>query len=199
MSRWMVLGASPSAQEYKPVVDCVAGAGKSLLFYRPDYYFIVEVQSLWLHPTELASARAKGTKIVIKKFLIPHVIEKLQAEGKYSGDYPHDFAIDLKDNWEDWEPGIYVDSFSGAVALQWAVNHEATEIHLVGCEGYRGPEYNDYCDGTKTNKHGKTKSEKEYVPLLQRIVEKCPKIKFFAYGNTTYKLKGENVSHRRRI
>lgn len=197
MSRWMILGASPSAQDncLLPVVDFVAGAGKSILFYRPDYYFIIERRSLWLHPEELKLARVNGTKVIVRKFLIPNVIEKLQAEGKYSGDYPHDFAINLKNDWKDWEPGDYVNANSGAVALQWAINHGATEIHLVGCEGYRGPGHIDYCDGTASNKHNKQRSEKEYVPLLKKIIKKCPEIKFFVYGNSTYKLKNENVTH----
>lgn len=196
----MVLGASPTSKKHHetPKVDTVAGAGSSITFHHPDWFFIIEERSLMLYPDDLKTARLNGTKVVIKKHLIKHCLEKMYRERRIaSPDYPHDLALDLfggfKNGWRVWEPGMYVNCTAGAFALQFAVNHNPAEIHMVGLEGYTGGV--DYFDGKTSNEQCKRYSRQVYAPLLQRIVDKCPQTQFITYGNPIYKLSGKNVSH----
>ena len=142
--RWMVLGASPCAAECHciPEVDAVAAAGASILIHRPDFYFIYENDALWKHMDELAEARQLGTKVILGW----NLWDTLKHSTPPIYDYPCDDYLPLKkcinskEPEKAWKPGVYVPICGGGLALQWAVNHGASEIHLVGMEGYRGRE-----------------------------------------------------------
>lgn len=206
--RWMILGSSPSGpDDYQiPKVDVIAAAGASITFCQPNYFFIVEVRSLWDYHKELLEAQANGTKIIVRKHLIEKILKNRTADGryippiagKYPGRFPYDILIDLVEGdelkiWENWTPDKYILGNAGMIALHWALNHGATEIHMVGMEGYRGPPYIDYCTREQTHKHARLQSEIAYIPTLQKMVKYYKNVKFTIYGTPCYQLVGKNV------
>ncbi len=198
--KWMVLGSSRSAEHFHltPQVDCIVSAGDAILLQRPDYYCISEESSLDTQPEAQIEARYYGTKVVIMGQMLP----KLEREGKRPmlWPFPHDISIWFDHLyaakvWHLWKPGTYVDSMSGAFALQFAANHKPSEIHVVGMEGYVGS--GDYfISGQKSAKVGYAVSSTryQYGKLIQRIVDLCPDTDFTFYGDLNYPVDGFNVS-----
>jgi hypothetical protein len=192
----MVLGASPSAPSYFeiPDVDVIASAGAAILLYRPDWYFIFERDPLWLHEDRLKDARANGTKVVVNGGWREY-IKKTKGEDY---EYPCDEWIDdycyggVFNSHRHWTPGIYAQTVGGCLALQWAVNHGAKEVHIVGLEGYTGEV--DYFTGERGNATGLRLTRKGYGPLMQKIISLSPDIQFIVYGELKYPLDGDNVS-----
>ncbi len=194
--RWMVLGASPSAEKYHsvPEADAVAAAGASILIHRPDFYFVNEVGSLWKYTEELDEARRLGTKVILSRKLRNYLSNNKPPSYRY----PCDEFLDTKEcNDEEpareWELGSYVPICGGVLALQWALNHGASEIHLVGMEGYGGPEDVIYFNGGYGTNHSENYTKNIYAPLLRTIVSGMPDVCFVIYGTPVYDLVGSNV------
>ena len=82
---------------------------------------------------------------------------------------------------------------SGLMCLQYALNHEATDVHLVGMEGYG--ESGHYFNGNQDC--GPEKSvpftENLIQPFVQSCIDACPDVTFHFYGQLNYKVSGENV------
>ncbi len=195
-TRWMVLGASPSAPEFHmiPDIDVVASAGDGILLQRPDYYFLTEEISLDLFESERFEARMLGTKVVLNGQLR----KKIRSKFGENFVFPCDEYIDefsdgsYMSSYKRYRPGQYAHACAGCLALQWAVNHGATEVHMVGMEGYAGGV--DYFDGRRGNDGSAKATRQSYRHLIQRIVDTHLDIKFFAYGKLVYSLDGDNVS-----
>ncbi len=126
------------------------------------------------------------------------VLEDVGTRGSHIFDFPHDGWMEYVDTgathlgaYKAWEPGLYCQAVAGILALQYAVNHGATEVHMVGMEGYTGGV--DYFTGKRGAERGAKYFREAWAPHTQRIVDKCPEIQFFVYGNPTYPLEGNNV------
>ena len=195
-TRWMVLGASRSAAQFYevPVVDVVASAGDAILLQRPDWYFLAEERSLDLFESERAEARMLGTKVVLNGQLRKKIRNKFGENFIFPCDeYINEFTNgSVMSSYKRYRPGHYAHTFAGGFALQWAVNHGATEVHMVGMEGYTGGV--DYFDGRYGNDRGAKTTKRSYCHLIQRIVDTHPCVQFFAYGKLVYSLDGDNVS-----
>lgn len=189
--KWMVLGASPSAADYHGIkVDVVIGAGASIKLREPDYYMIVEEQALFFYYQQVLIARACGMKVVITETMQACTIGRM-----YLRDisYPHDIVIDAVQNAPDpWVPGDIHFTAGGGVALQFALVNGATEIHMVGMEGYLAGG-KDYFTGESSTEDQEIHSHTVYEPLLRRIVEQSPDVEFVTYGKLNYPLVGDNV------
>ena len=192
----MVLGASPSAPEFHsiPNVDVVASAGDGILLHRPDYDILTEEVSLRKYHAERYEARKLGTKVFIRDGLRSVFRDKFGSDFDFPCDgYISDFTNGSYHNSHKWyEPGRYAHSCAGNLALQWAVNHGATEVHMVGMEGYTGGI--DYFNGNQGNDKSARVTQASFGPLTQRIVETHPNVQFTAYGDLKYPLEGDNVS-----
>ena len=192
--RWMVLGSSPTAPDHyqTPDVDVIAVAGDGILLVPgPDYYLISEATALWRREAQMKEARKLGTWVVMGK-------DMSRAIGKYAGKdykYPCDEIIDGRLRVYDWKPGHYVRTCGGGIALQWAVNHGAGEIHLVGLEGYKGKGEPDYFTGQKGHPNGLKVMEEHYFPMLKAVMTRSPQIQFILYGHPTYRIEADNVTY----
>lgn len=191
----MVLGASPSAPEYhkEPDVDAVASAGDAILLRRPGFYFINEQGALWKHANKLSEARQLGTQVI----LADHLYQVIRQRKGPAYSYPCDmflklYPISCYKSWRIWVLGLYVPMCGGGMALQWAINHGATEVHMVGMEGYTGGA--DYFAGQAGTDDGPAYNKQVYVPFLQRVISQRPQVQFTVYGNPSYELQGDNVT-----
>lgn len=198
--RWMILGASPSAPDYHrvPDVDVVASAGDAILLRRPDFFFVVEEESMFRYEKERAFARLLGTKVVIKEDLLGDFMERARKKGviNYEYKYPYDEAIPcigkmaFERSWKRWKPGRYVASCAGLLAMQYAVNHNACEIHMIGMQGYS--DGIDYFNGRRGTKGGARYTRVAYEPLVKKIISLSPNVTFIQYGKPLYRVGGPN-------
>jgi len=205
--RWMVLGSSPSAPEHHntPDVDVSISSGDGILLRSPTYYLIVEESAIWRHPKERQRAQNDGTKVLLTDNLVNSVrgakFQKfLDRTSKYM--FPYDELVRCnvpirKNSWKSWRRGSYIRSCSGVVALQYAINHGATDIHMVGMEGYTALEGPQYFNGQPANNKSHRFAQMCHFPLTQRIIAQCPDVSFTTYGRLTYDLFGDNVTHLR--
>ena len=199
----MVLGSSPSAKEFHevPQVDRVVSTGDAILLRCPDYYLLSEEVSVLRFQEERAEMRTKGTKVIVVGRLVdPKVrlnhIRKMTPKGFV---LPYDIALPMMrariaQDWKRWRPGSYIRGTAGSIALQFAVNNHPSEIHVVGMEGYLGEDHVDYFSGQKGNFHSGRITVVWYGPLVQHIVDLCPKTDFIFYGNMKYPIDGFNVT-----
>lgn len=201
--KWMVLGSSPSAKEFHevPQVDRVVSAGDAILLQRPDYYVLSEECSVLRFEEERAEMRKKGTQVVVIERLVDgkSKLNFLASRTPKGFVVPHDISLPMRrariaQDWQLWRPGSYICGTAGSIALQFAVNNFPSEVHLVGMEGYLGEEHVDYFSGQKGNFHSGRITVVWYGPLVQHIVDLCPKTDFIFYGNMKYPIDGFNVT-----
>ena len=169
----MVLGASRSAAQFYevPVVDVVASAGDAILLQRPDWYFLAEERSLDLFESERAEARMLGTKVVLNGQLRKKIRNKFGENFIFPCDeYINEFTNgSVMSSYKRYRPGHYAHTFAGGFALQWAVNHGATEVHMFGMKGYTGGV--DYFDGRYGNATGPKRTKHTTCHRIHVIFE----------------------------
>ena len=79
---------------------------------------------------------------------------------------------------------------SGGLALQWVLNRGATDVRVVGCEGYRSNKFKiveDYFDGEMGVRKGALNTDKQ-AKLIRSCIAACPDVKFTFYGDLAYTL-----------
>lgn len=204
----MVLGASPTAPKYHtvPEVDVVIAAGDGILLQRPDFIVITEERCLFNHLDKQKEYQAQGTKVILHDLLVRDragapsgAMTRAYKEGHVEEGfkYPYDELVrcsgkpapmfQFKKAWTLWKPGGCVICCSGMVALQYALNHGATELHMVGMEGYTGGV--DYFSGRKSNRFAHLLTRDTYRNLYNRIIAALPDIQFIHYGKPLFGLK----------
>lgn len=204
-SRWMVLGSSPSAPEHcnTPEIDFTISSGDGIILRHPDYYFIMEESALWRRVDERYEAQRNGTKIVLSQYLVQLLRGKKYQDfldRTHQKLFPYNELIRFDplsrpETWKTWRRGNYVAACSGVLCLQFAVNHGATEIHMVGMEGYAPGDVSNYFTGAKCAPRSVRLCSQVYHPLTQRIINKCVDINFYTYGYLVNVLQGKNVTY----
>lgn len=199
---WLVVGGSPGAPgqlaalvaRYPTSKRITTNSGWKLFHdsgQRLDAYFLTDTTAcathgpmvrLHLHPnTRTITLRRELT--ALQKRGVDWFDEFLPSDRPESGKPPA------------FRPGAYSQScgLSGLFCLQYALNHGARRVHLIGMEGYSG-QGNDYWDDGQTQpKHGEH-TERLIRPFLQSCIDTCPRVHFIAHGELRYPLTGENLS-----
>ena len=177
MMRWMVLGASPTAPNYCDLdVDVVIAAGDGITLRHPDYYIVCEPRGMNRYIRRRKDERRLGMKVIVTHH--------------FGGcKFPYDIVVNVVAVYDssNWHRGQYMAGPSGVLGLQYAVNNGATEVHLVGMEGYTSNA--DYFTGMSSTPND-IQTIREFPALMQGIVDACPDIDFHIYGNPIYTLKG---------
>ncbi len=202
---WIVIGASPSARESLlaarlavPNAVTIATNGAEALFSGssgPDYYHIHDMNACVDYNARGKEFQAMGTRLVtlersessLKKRGLDHFDEFVPLSSR---EYPGRFKM-----------GEYSScGLSGLMCIQYALNHGAKTVHIVGQEGYgKGDQYfhAEPGAGTQDDKLSHDKRERLTLsllqPYIQGCIDVCPAVQFVVYGNLEYKLSGENV------
>lgn len=192
--KWLVLGSGPGAREHyeraREQCGVVATCGTGIeIEPSPDYYWMTDTLSAILNGSAAIHARDQhGTQIITGV----HTMERVPGLGPYV-----DHIVRYSTQHEtEWTPGEYHNGrTSGCFLVQWAVNHGAREVHLVGMGGYRSSEGQitvDYDNG----KRGVAEYEqvmRSYAPMMRSIVRQSPKVRFVFHGRPNYECEGTNV------
>lgn len=197
---WVVVGSSPSApqwfarcQQEFPLARTITTNRGCHLFngHGPDVYHIHDWCACEIHQDDAKRLKGQGARLTtlarsdkraIRDRHVEWFDEFLQLD---KGEYPGRFR-----------KGAYAScGFSGLVCLQYALNHGAKWVHLVGMEGY-GEEPQHFQESHKheeamTNKWGTTNV---IQPVTQSCIDACPDVQFVFYGQLNYEVSGDNVS-----
>ncbi len=202
---WIVIGSSPSAPKSlltarlaAPNAVTIATNGAEALFpgsSGPDYYHIHDMNACVDFNARGKEFQAMGTRLVtlerkessLKKRGLDHFDEFIPLSSR---EYPGRFKM-----------GEYSScGLSGLMCIQYALNHGAKSVHIVGQEGYgKGDQYfhKEPWAGTPEEKitHDKRQplSASLLQPYIQGCIDVCPAVQFVVYGNLEYKLSGDNV------
>lgn len=180
---WIVVGSSPGVSEAHAISGRIpwakvitTNAGYLSLARFPDVYFLSDPVACELHGHDAARMQASGTRLVTLR-REPRAIRSRGLEG-----FDEFFSVSGPGQDPKFIPGKYAQcALSGLFCLQYALNHGARRIHLVGMEGY-----------TETS-HGLNMRRLYCGPFTQSCVDACPNVEFIVYGTLNYPLRGPNV------
>lgn len=202
---WIVVGSSPGVEEifdatlaaYPGATTITCNAGVNLFFacaperVAPDYYWLSDFKACGSYRRAARTARAMGTRVVS----FHRDSEQALAERGITRD---DLLIrvDEPQGLPRFTPGKYVMSgLSGTLCVQFALNHGASRVVLIGHDGYRSSTNGlvvDNFDG-RTGKPGSWEHNERFIrPLLQSCIQTCPGVEFIQYGKPLYALEGPN-------
>ncbi len=204
VKEWIVAGSSPSAEQWiGPALDAVPKAkiittnrGSKLFADRqPDVYFfgdeyLDDPEQFKEHRETARKLKAKGARIV-----------GLNRTGKVKAawdiEWIDEFLTVDVGPWSPWKfiKGHYTAvRLSGLFCLQYAINHGATSIHLVGMEGYGDDEH--YFDDGAVSRVAKDSqlTLKTIQPFTQQLIDRCPDVDFRFYGELNYHIVAGNAT-----
>lgn len=183
LGEWIVVGSSPGGQYAQRLagrlpwaMTITTNAAYRWLSSNPHVYFLSDSLGCELHGNDAAMMQVSGTRLV--------TLRRAQAALHSRGVDRFDEFLPLNGPGENprFVPGEYAQcALSGLFCLQYALNHGARRIHLIGMEGYTDP--------------GKgTRMLETYCgPFTQSCVDACPSVQFVTYGHLNYPLHGDNV------
>jgi CMP-N-acetylneuraminic acid synthetase len=198
-NQWIVAGASPSAREgfaaaraaYPTATTITTNGGQGLFEppARPDHYLIFDSIACTKHREHAEVFAAHGTRTITlhrdsRRALVDRGVHWFDEFLPVNGaEHPGRFR-----------QGSYAScGLSGLMCLQYALNHGAQGVHLVGMEGYAdsGHYFDDQADQgpEKSSRFTRTLIE----PFVQSCIDACPDVQFTFYGDLNYRVSGSNA------
>lgn len=184
--RWAFVGSSPKAPaqvrdilpRLQPCCTISCNAGIKLL--HPDVYFLADQVACRRYSELARAAKASGTHLVT----MHRYKQALETRNVHWFD---EFLINgvdppLPNRW-----GAY--NMSGAICLEYACRHGATEVRLLGCEGYSDERsYFDQEDRCTEFKIADSETTPQLVKRTTMVVECFKDVQFYVYGPTHYQI-----------
>lgn len=190
--RWLMVGTSPTVVDTLPqvrerytfdrTITCNGGIG----LLRPDVYVLVDyVAGLKWHE-EARAAQQLGTRLVTLK-------RKLSVMKDRKVDHFDEF-LELPNGpptltkWGEFR-------YSGPLCMEYAVRNGATEVIVVGCDGYRTNSPADYYDGQDVGHRrpamaGPQRTHEVLREGFQQIANVWPDVVVKQYGSPNYTIDG---------
>lgn len=185
LDEWIVVGSSPVGQHAQRLIGRLPWAkvittnnAYRWLAASPHVYFLSDPLGCELHGSDAAMMQASGTRLVTLR----RTATALHSRGLDGFDEFLSMMELRSGETPRFVPGEYAQSaLSGLFCLQYALNHGARRVHLIGMEGY-----------TDEGK-GARMVAKYCGPFTQSCVDACPRVQFITYGHLNYPLHGANV------
>lgn len=204
--KWIALGCGPgaiAAMQHAPPHDRLIVANRAIQWCEdgtvkatPGFAYLSDTEAARLYGRAARLLRDRhGTRLVTlhrdKRALVDRGI----------ADFDEFVEITNIGVPEHVRRGVFSDvSISGLIIAQYAIlKGNATELHLIGHEGYRSrpniPE-RDYADGGPigANKDGALITSQSIGPTFRAIVRTYPEVRFVFHGSLSYDVSGPNVS-----
>ena len=193
MSRWLVIGSSPSVLETLPRVDAALPSKVVItcnsgikLWPTPSVYFLVDQLATLKFEQEARIAQQHGT-------ILATLLRGQKAQQERHIEHFDEHLILSNDKPTRTQFGAY--RYTGPLCIEYACHREATEVHLVGMDGYRFT--GDYFDPDSDRKHtGKCQYEKGTVevlePRIRELVQVWHDVEFHLYGDPCYSVSAPN-------
>lgn len=180
------------AKRHPYVQSITANAGIDLI-PDPDYYLIYETEAANLFAGYIPSLRKKhgtsliATKAVGNKKSLRRILALLDPE------YVIEVAITKSHGGVSYHRGKYTaGSFTGSIMVQFALEHGARTLMIVGMEGYKGGRFDTF-DGRASSPLHAQMTKEIYGPMMQLVVNAWPETEFVFFGKPNYAIAGDNV------
>ena len=202
MSNWLHIGSSPSVLQTLPqalaehdfdmVMTCNAGIK---LYANPDILLLCDGVASVNYAEYARIAQMSGTRLVTLK----RECQKAVSDRKIGH---FDEFLELPPVEKPFDGKAFTAfRFSGPLCLQYAILGGATQIVLVGCDGWTGE--NDYFDSDEghhvQNCHGdiyERSTMKILRPQFRQMADVCPDVRFIQYGEPTFTIDSPNWEYR---
>ena len=194
---WIVLGAGPDAREMLrlararyPHSQIITTNEGIELFADPDFpdvYVLNDQVASRTYADRAKAIQKRGCRLVTLR-------RDPQAMRLRGVDHCDEFLPFVSGRLH--VPGSYCGGLSGLLCLQYALNHGAKSVHLVGMNGYTGKRGGDYFDEHEPDNKGRKRAmhtESIIQPFTQSAVDVCPDVGFVFYGQLNYSVAGQNV------
>lgn len=182
--RWAFIGSSPNAPAHvrdilptlRPCKTITANAGIKLV--APDVYFLADRVACGRYNDLARSAKEQGTHLVTMRRFDAALKER-------NVHWFDEFLINgvdppLATRWSAFNQ-------SGAMCLEYACRNGATEMHILGCEGYSDERsYFDQDERPADHKISDSATNKMYIKRTTLVVECFKDIRFYCYGPLNY-------------
>ena len=191
---WIILGSGPGAVDgYKDargwgpstVATCNGGL---MIEPRPDVLWATDHRACRKYWDQIQKASDSGAHVITTAYAIQRN-DRLEAVCSELVSYSHAKV-------RSWERGKLVNfTTSGGMLTQYAVNHGAEVVHLVGMGGYAsGPDGRsvDYYNGDLGN-GGHAHTMRFYGPGMQSLFNNAKDVRFVFWGKPNYPWSGDNV------
>lgn len=213
---WLIVGSSPDAGDHFDVLLPLAGvwmtcnAGWQLFLTHdtyqgiwadrlkggrllPDHYWISDPVAAAAARRAIAMMAARGTRIITAD-RADFVVKSLGLPVE-----PHErVKLGAPPEQPAYTPGKPIHpTLSGLICLQYALDHGASRVILVGMSGYRSKEseiVTDSFDGRKGKAGGSDQTQYCIRPFIQSAINALPHVQFVVVGKLAYTLTGPNVS-----
>ena len=176
MSNWLILGCGPTAGEWllEAAPNCTVSATCNdgiEMIPNPDYYAMVEQGPFEQFKLAYRAAQERGTKLISHDKTGGRFHDRIDVIVPVLG--PQEFEI------QSWAKGLWRNACTaGSLIVQYAANNGATEIHLVGMDGYTQADGPDQL----------VKTHCYQGPLLARMAQVMPQTTFIFYGRPRYEI-----------
>jgi len=196
---WIVVGGGPDAREMLnlarrrcPTARIITTNGGIGLFEPPDVpdvYYLNDQEACRVYHDRAVWMQRHGTRLATLR-RVPSAMASRRVDG-------FDEFLPGGQVQNQFSRGGYSGGLSGLVCLEYAVNHGARRVHLVGMGGYAGQDEGDHFSGYATpggDPERKRRHTREIIgPFTQAVVDACQEVEFIFYGRLNYRVTGRNV------
>ena len=183
--RWAFVGSGPSApQQLRDILPKLRPCrtittNAAIKLFQPDVYFLTD--QVACRKFSHMAAQLKGKTHLVTMHRDPKAQEARNVQ------WFDEFILNgldppLPNRWGSF-------NMSGPFCLEYACRNGASEMHLLGCEGYAETSYFDQAERQASEfKPADAMTNKQLVKRMTMVVECFPSVPFYVYGPTHYSI-----------
>jgi len=212
MSTWVVVGSSLSVIEHADAVldafidatTIAANAAIKLFEGRsgPDYFIAIDECAGIELQQHIEAKVAQGTRFM--SYSKSNLVNNIRGIGRLPGFEVNtpmpSILLDMGPLTTTYVPGeIVFAQYCGLAAMQYAIREGATELVIVGCDGYPGDRpMVDFpvvtFDGKCGDSMGMVQTRTVIEPFMRSMVAQCPDVEFVQFGRPLYTVDAPNYT-----
>lgn len=192
--RWLLLGTSAHVHshmenvvpaDYDAVITCNGGLQ---LWPAPDVYIACDMAATVKWAQDARWAQQQGTRLVTLK-------RHPKALKERNSDWYDEFITEGKGDPTRSSWGNF--HYTGPLTLEYALRHNASQVTIVGCDGYRTGLQDDYAAEIafapiKPSTTAPQRTAEVLAPGFERIARIFPEVPIIQYGDPCYSIDSPN-------
>ena len=181
--QWLMVGSSPSVLDTLPQVmldldnPTIITCNSGIKLCEPHHYVCVDQYASHYYVSYAKEAQKRGCNLITLK----RVPEALKARNVAF----YDEFLEVQGHGVPSRSQYGEFVYSGPLTLEYACHNGATDVHIVGCDGYRWN--GDYFDPQTTRTERDVRElTKRTAMLFGEIAHAWHDVKFVQYGNPVF-------------
>lgn len=190
--RYLIVGSSPTVTTSLSVLnrgdfDCVITSNAGIDLVEPDVYVCIDAVACAIHGQQARAAHANGARMVT-------LARDAMSLKSRDVEWFDEFVLvgkgePTREAWGKFH-------FTGPFVLEYALRHGATSVTIIGCDGYRHGNAEDYYrdDGSKTicSKRAYTRTMEVIGPAWMKLASLFPEVEITQIGDPLYDITADN-------